>query len=202
MKWWAAAPHRKENAVMQRTSWEKWNGHNGSIFWLTGLSGSGKTTLACGAESELLRHEIRCVIIDGDRLRQGLNRDLGFTEEARMENMRRAMEVADMFLEKGFVVLVPMISPYESFRKQIKQRFKLNDFAEVYVKCSLEACEQRDPKGLYRKARSGEIKDFTGIDSPYETPMQPDMIIDTERHNEDDSIKALVAYIESRLNNT
>ncbi|MGO4698772.1 adenylyl-sulfate kinase [Paenibacillus sp. 2TAB26] len=186
---------------MQRTSWEKWNGHNGSIFWLTGLSGSGKTTLACGAESELLRRGVRCVIIDGDRLRQGLNRDLGFTEEARLENMRRAMEIADMFLEKGFVVLVPMISPYESYRKQIKQRFGPDDFAEVYVKCSLEECEQRDPKGLYRKARAGEIKDFTGIDSPYETPIQPNMIIDTEKFGEADAINALVAYIESRLNN-
>jgi len=190
------------NTAMQRADWEKWNGHAGGIVWLTGLSGSGKTTIACGAESELLKRQIRCVIIDGDQLREGLNRDLGFTEESRMENMRRAMEVADMFLNKGFVVIVPMISPYESFRKQIKQRFGPNDFAEVYVKCSLETCERRDPKGLYRRARAGEIKDFTGIDSPYETPMQPNRIIDTERLHVEDSVSELVAYIESRLNHT
>ncbi|NIK76484.1 adenylylsulfate kinase [Paenibacillus castaneae] len=185
---------------MHRIEWEKRNNHKGSIIWLTGLSGSGKTTLACEAERELAKREIRCVVIDGDRLRQGLNQDLGFAEEDRMENMRRAMEVAVMFLEKGFVVLVPMISPYESFRNYIRQQFQPNDYAEIYVKCSLETCEQRDPKGLYSKARAGEIKDFTGIDSPYELPMLSDMIIDTDQYPIEDSVRALVTFIESRIN--
>lgn len=184
---------------MERDFWQKRNGHYGIVIWLTGLSGSGKTTLACEVERQLVSHGLRIVTIDGDQLRQGLNRDLGFTEESRKENLRRAMEVALMFLDKGFVVLVPMISPFESSRREIKNRFERADYAEIYVKCSLEACEQRDPKGLYRKARNGEIPDFTGIDSPYEPPMKPDLLIDTEQLSIEAGTNALVSFIERRV---
>ena len=180
---------------MQRNDWEMLNGHKGGVFWFTGLSGSGKTTLSKKAEEELFKQGIRSVVIDGDQLRQGLNIDLGFSEEDRSENMRRASEVAAMFLNHGFVVLVPMISPSSAARDVIRHRFNSSDFAEIYVQCSLETCEQRDPKGLYRKARKGEIREFTGIDAIYEPPEQAELTVNTENSDMDSCVNKLVEFV-------
>jgi len=173
--------------------------HKSYVFWFTGLSGSGKTTLAMNAETKLYQLGFRCKVLDGDCLRAGLNSDLGFTEEDRRENLRRASEVAAMFLDAGFLVLVPMISPDTMMRERIKERFQADQFAEIFVQCSLEACEERDPKGLYRKARNGEISEFTGIDSKYEAPLRPDLTIDTEHYSEDECVNSLINFIKERM---
>ncbi|MGO4545094.1 adenylyl-sulfate kinase [Paenibacillus sp. 2TAB23] len=166
--------------MIGKNEWERVNGHKGKVLWFTGLPGSGKSTLAAETERELFQRGIRCVVLDGDQLRSGINSDLGFTDEARRENLRRAAEIASLFLHIGFVVLVSMISPSAEDRSKIRQQFLSEEYMEVYVKCSLKMCEQRDPKGLYRKARSGLIKQFTGIDSLYEPPLEAELTLDTE----------------------
>lgn len=180
---------------MNRNDWEAANGHKGGVFWFTGLSGAGKTTLSRMAEKELLNRGIRCIVIDGDQLRQGLNQDLGFSENDRKENLRRAAEVAMMFLNAGFVVLVSMISPSRTVRDKIRHRFQADEFAEVYVQCALEICERRDPKGLYQKARTGEIQGFTGIDAIYEPPIRAELTINTEQESVENGMHALVEFI-------
>jgi adenylylsulfate kinase len=159
------------------------------------LSGSGKTTLSQHAEKELFECGFKCVVIDGDQLRTGLNRDLGFSEDDREENLRRAAEVAAMFLNVGFVVLLPMISPSSEVRDKIRQRFDSQDFAEVYVKCSIDTCEWRDPKGLYKKAREGELRNFTGIDAIYEAPILPELTVDTEHKSIEVCTQELIEFI-------
>lgn len=162
---------------------------------MTGLSGSGKTTISQQVERRLTDLGRKCMILDGDKLRAGLNRDLGFTEADRAENLRRSAEVAAMFLDAGFIVLVPMISPTRAMREQIRQRFDAELYAEVYVRCSLDICEQRDPKGLYRKARQGEIRNFTGIDASYEPPLQPEFIVDTDHLTIEQCARQLAEFI-------
>jgi adenylylsulfate kinase len=163
------------------------------------LSGSGKTTVSLRVEQHLKKQGYQCVVMDGDMLRAGLNRDLGFTEADRVENLRRAAEVAAMFLDAGFIVLVPMITPTDAMREQVRHRFDAKLFAEVYVRCSLDTCEQRDPKGLYRKARQGLIRDFTGIDARYEPPTQPDLTVDTEHQSIEQCVQQLVELIERKF---
>ncbi|MCM3628381.1 adenylyl-sulfate kinase [Paenibacillus glycanilyticus] len=180
---------------MQRDDRERRNGHHGGIVWLTGLSGAGKSTLSQCVEHELFKMEFNCVVIDGDQLRAGLNQDLGFSEDERKENLRRAAEVASMFLNAGFIVLLAMIAPTRSVRDAIRKRFDSADFAEVYVKCSLETCERRDPKGLYLKARRGELRHFTGIDARYEPPIDPELIVDTEYRSIEACSQELAAFI-------
>lgn len=180
---------------MRKKDWEILNGHKAGVFWFTGLSGSGKSTLSQQAEKELFKRGIRCAVIDGDQLRKGLNVDLGFSEEDRKENMRRAAEVASMFLDHGFVVLVPMISPSAAARDAIRHRFQSTLFAEIYVQCSLETCEQRDPKGLYQKVRRGEIREFTGIDAIYEPPIQAELTLNTEVSDMESCVDLLVDFI-------
>lgn len=165
---------------MHRHLFETLNGHRGGVIWFTGLPGSGKTTLADALQKMLLELGIRCVVMDGDRLRKGLNRDLGFTEEDRMENLRRAAVMAATFVEAGCLVLAPLISPLESNRAMVRQHFQPADYMELYVKCSLEECMRRDPKGMYQLALTGIIPDFTGVSAPYEAPSRPDLIVDTE----------------------
>ncbi len=181
--------------MIERSKWENKNGHRGKVLWFTGLSGAGKSTLAAAAEKELFDRGIRCVVLDGDQLRSGINRGLGFTDEDRQENLRRASEIAALFLNVGFVVLVAMISPSAQARSLVRQRFAPEDYAEVYVKCPVEVCELRDPKGLYRKARAGLIPQFTGIDSVYEPPKEAELTIDTESFSEEESVALLVDYI-------
>jgi len=161
-------------------------------LWMTGLSGAGKSTLANAVEQELNRKGKHTYILDGDNLRHGLNSDLGFTEADRNENVRRAAEAALLMVDAGLIVIVGLISPFKKERDWARSVFKPNQFKEIYISTSLEACEHRDTKGLYEKARRGEVKDFTGIDSPYEAPENPDIIIDTENRTVDESVHMIL----------
>lgn len=158
---------------------EQLNNHKGVCLWFTGLSGSGKSTVALEAESQLFERGARTYVLDGDNVRHGLNKDLGFSPEDRTENIRRIGEVAKLFVDAGLVVMTAFISPYREDRNTVRSLMKDGEFVEVYVECDLEVCEQRDPKGLYKKARAGEIKEFTGIDAPYEEPENPELVINT-----------------------
>ncbi|HET6256488.1 MAG TPA: adenylyl-sulfate kinase [Puia sp.] len=164
------------------------------VIWFTGLSGSGKSTLAGELSKVLTRGGIRHMVLDGDIMRQGLCSDLGFSREDRVENCRRIAEVARLLLQTGVTVLIPVISPYFDVRERIKKLFSPGEFIEVYVACPLEVCEQRDVKGLYRKARAGMLPNFTGISDPYEPPPAPDILIDTSRLDEDESIRVLMEF--------
>ncbi|NBD26357.1 adenylyl-sulfate kinase [Paenibacillus sp. T1] len=174
------------------------NRHNSCTLWFTGLSGSGKSTLAFALEQALHSRNIASYVLDGDNIRHGLNRDLGFSSDDRKENIRRIGEVSKLFVDAGLIVLSAFISPDEGDRLMVKEMFQPGDHIEVYVKCSLAECEKRDPKGLYKKARSGQISNFTGIDSKYDVPGSPDLIIDTEHMTVDESLAALLAYLEER----
>jgi len=161
-------------------------------LWMTGLSGAGKSTLANAVEQELNRKGKHTYILDGDNLRHGLNSDLGFTEADRNENVRRAAEAALLMVDAGLIVIVGLISPFKKERDWARSVFKPNQFKEIYISTSLKECEHRDTKGLYEKARRGEVKDFTGIDSPYEAPENPDIIIDTENRTVDESVHMIL----------
>jgi adenylyl-sulfate kinase len=170
----------------------------GGVIWLTGLSGAGKSTLAHALSVELTSHGIRSTVLDGDVLRTGLNRDLGFTEADRRENVRRVGEVAALFAQAGMVAIVAVISPLAEMREQARTAAG-ERFCEVYVKASLATCEGRDPKGLYKKARRGDLPAFTGISAPYEVPTRPDLIADTEKQSLEECISALAAYVERQF---
>lgn len=172
-------------------------GHGGGIFWFTGLSGSGKSTLAVAVERELFARGYHTYVLDGDNMRFGLNSDLGFSPEDRAENIRRVGEVAALMADAGLIVLTAFISPYRADRERARKA-RPDDFHEIYVSADLATCEARDPKGLYKKARAGEIRDFTGIGSPYETPDNPDMVVDTAGNDIDRCVRQVLAYIEDR----
>ena len=175
------------------------NGHAGGVVWFTGLSGAGKSTLAVAAEDRLFRKGYQVYVLDGDNVRQGLNATLGFSPEDRAENIRRVGEVAALFAEAGFIVLTAFISPYRSDRARARaatERASPGAFHEIYVRASLEICEARDPRGLYRRARAGEIADFTGVSAPYEAPDRPELTVDTGDCAVEDSLKALIDYVE------
>ncbi|CAH7387736.1 adenylyl-sulfate kinase [Vibrio chagasii] len=164
-------------------------------LWFTGLSGSGKSTVANAVESKLLQMGKHSYLLDGDNVRHGLNKDLGFSDTDRIENIRRIGEVAKLFVDAGNIVLTAFISPFISDRKQVRDLMQDGEFLEVFVDTPLEVCEQRDPKGLYKKARAGEIKHFTGIDSEYQAPVNPDIHLKTEKL----SIEACADYVVSEL---
>ncbi len=166
-------------ATVTRARREAMNGHNGCVIWFTGLSGSGKSTLAHALEEKLHQMGCRTYVLDGDNVRHGLCGDLGFTEADRKENIRRIGEVAKLLMEAGIIVLTAFISPYRADRQRVRGLMGHGEFLEVYCACPLAVCEQRDVKGLYKKARAGEVKNFTGINSPYETPEKPELTIDT-----------------------
>lgn len=172
----------------------KRSGHVGGVVWLTGLSASGKTTLAKKVERDLFDRGYNIYMLDGDNLRDGLNYNLGFSKEDRHENIRRAGEVASLMANVGYIVIAAFITPLEIDR-EIARNSCSNNFYEVFISASIEECESRDPKGLYKKARSGKIKQFTGIDSDYEVPKNPDLLIDTENFGEEDSMKLLSNFI-------
>ncbi len=175
------------------------NGHRGGVVWLTGLSGAGKSTLAIAAEDRLFRKGYQVYALDGDNVRHGLNATLGFSPEDRAENIRRVGEVAALFAEAGFIVLTAFISPYRSDRSRARaaaERASPAGFHEVHVQAPLAVCEARDPKGLYRRARAGEIADFTGVSAPYETPERPDLTVETGDRTVEQSVQALIDYIE------
>jgi adenylyl-sulfate kinase len=169
------------------------------LIWFTGLSGSGKSTLANNVEYYLYQNGVKTYLLDGDNVRDGLNKNLTFSEEDRKENLRRIGEVAKLMVDAGLVVLSSFISPYEKDRLQIKEIIGKDRYIEVYVDCPLEVCEQRDVKGLYKKARNGEIKNFTGIDSPYEIPSSPNLIIKTSAEPLENSIEKVLEYIIKRI---
>lgn len=179
-----------------KDDYRKRNGHHSLVLWFTGLSGSGKTTLAHAVEEELFEKGWYTYILDGDNIRHGLNGDLGFTDADRRENIRRIGEVSRLFTDAGIVVLAAFISPFREDRDRVRSLFEPNEFIEIYVRCPLEICEARDPKGLYRKARMGQLPDFTGIDSPYEEPSQPELLVDTGSMSISDSVGAIVSYLD------
>jgi adenylylsulfate kinase len=184
--------------AVTRDDRSKLNGHKGATVWLTGLSGAGKSTIAVDLEKRLLERGVRTYILDGDNIRHGLNKNLGFSPEDRTENIRRIGEVAKLFTDAGLVVLTAFISPYRADRDQVRKIMQDGDFIEVHVDASVEVCESRDVKGLYKKARAGEIKEFTGISAPYEAPEKPELHIDTTGQSVEASSKQIVAYLESK----
>jgi len=167
------------NATVTRQRREKMNGHGGVILWFTGLSGEGKSSLAHAVEEEPHQIECRIFVFDGDNVRHGLCADLGFSAECRIENIRRAGEMAKLFGESGLIALTAFISPLRNDRKRVRSLAPHSDFLEVYCRCPLEICEQRDVKGLCKRARAGEIKDFTGRSSPYKVPVVPELVVKT-----------------------
>ncbi|WP_085522304.1 adenylyl-sulfate kinase [Tuberibacillus sp. Marseille-P3662] len=169
--------------------------HNSAVLWFTGLSGAGKSTLAVEVERELYRRGINTYILDGDNVRHGLNKNLGFSPEDRKENIRRIGEVGKLFVDAGVMTLTAFISPYQEDREQVRALLDDDEFVEVYVKCDLEEAEERDPKGLYKKARSGEIKGFTGIDAPYEAPENPELVVATDQLTLEASVQKVVNFL-------
>jgi adenylylsulfate kinase len=174
------------------------NNHKSGLVWFTGLSASGKSTIAHLVERELFNRGIRTYVFDGDNVRHGINRNLGFSREDRRENLRRIAELSKLFVDAGMIVLAAFISPYKEDREYMKQRFDGDNFLEIYVKCSVEECERRDPKGQYKKARAGIIKEYTGISAPYEEPENPDLILDTENIDIKISVKKVLELFDKK----
>jgi adenylylsulfate kinase len=179
-----------------RTDREQQLSQSGCTIWLTGLSGSGKSTIAVAAEKVLHDRGKLTYILDGDNIRQGLNSNLGFSPDDRTENIRRIGEVSKLFTDVGAIVFTSFISPYRSDRDQVRDIMAEGDFIECYVAADLETCESRDVKGLYKKARAGEIPEFTGISAPYEEPAKPELVIDTNGQSVDQSVAVLVEFLE------
>ena len=178
-----------------RESKEKRNQHKSRVLWFTGLSGSGKSTVANATEKILHDMGLQTYILDGDNVRMGLNKDLGFSAEDRTENIRRITEVAKLFADSGSIILTAFISPYREDRDKAREIISNDDFIEIFVSADLSVCEDRDPKGLYKKARSGEIKGFTGIDAPYEAPLNPELIVETDKNSIEESAQIVVDYL-------
>ncbi|RIK97766.1 MAG: adenylyl-sulfate kinase [Proteobacteria bacterium] len=174
---------------------EKLLGQKGVTVWLTGLSGSGKSTIAVAAEERLIARGRLAYVLDGDNVRHGLNKNLGFSPEDRTENIRRIGEVSKLFTEAGVIVFTSFISPYRADRDLVRGIHEAGRFVEVHVAASVETCESRDVKGLYAKARAGEIKEFTGITAPYEAPLSPELVIDTSAEPVEKSVERLVTYL-------
>lgn len=170
----------------------------GVVIWFTGLSSSGKSTIAHAVEEELYRRGHLSYVLDGDNIRHGLNKNLGFSPEDREENIRRIGEVASLFAKAGLITMTAFISPYRKDRDKARQLLEVGEFIEIFVKVSLDMAEQRDPKGLYKKARNGEIKEFTGISAPYEEPLKPELVIDTDRLSLDKSKEIVIQYLEEK----
>lgn len=171
------------------------NNHKSAIIWFTGLSGSGKSTLANALEKKLFDLNIRTYLLDGDNIRHGLNKGLGFSDEDRKENIRRIGEVSKLFVDSGQFALTAFISPFKEDRENVRNLVEKDEFIEVYVKCSLDECENRDPKGLYKKARSGEIPEFTGISSPYEEPVNPEITINSDSLSVEEGANQIIRYL-------
>jgi len=177
---------------VKREDREQAVGHKGAVVWITGLSGSGKSTIANDLEAELWSMGARAFVLDGDNVRHGLNKDLGFSPEDREENIRRIGEVAHLFAEAGVIAITAFISPYIRDRQRARELNPDNTFVEVFAQCALNVCEQRDPKGLYKKARQGVIKEFTGISAPYEEPENAEVVVDTAKLSVDECVAAVL----------
>tara|TARA_Y100001968_G_C19292682_1_gene685018 strand:+ start:109 stop:750 length:642 start_codon:yes stop_codon:yes gene_type:complete len=185
-------------ASVQRESIAKRRGHKSAILWFTGLSGSGKSTLANAVNAQLFTYGLSTYVLDGDNIRHGLCKDLGFSDLDREENIRRIGEVAKLFLDAGIIVLTAFVSPFRSDRNKARELVNVGDFIEVYCAANLETCEIRDTKGLYAKARAGKIKDFTGISSPYEVPESAELNIDTGKEDLNQSVEIIMEYLIQR----
>lgn len=177
---------------------ERLNGHKAVVIWFTGLSASGKSTLAHAVENALFERGCRTYVLDGDNIRHGLNKDLGFSPEDREENIRRIGEVANLFTQAGVIAMTAFISPYRADRDKARAIAGDGNFVEVYVKCDLDVCEQRDPKGLYKKARAGQIPEFTGISAPYEEPLNAELTVDTTRESLEESAQKVLDALAER----
>lgn len=186
------------HATVTRVRREALNGHNSVMLWFTGLSGAGKSTLAHSVEEYLYKIGCRTFTFDGDNVRHGLCSDLGFSAEDRAENIRRVGEIAKLFLEAGVIAITAFISPFRSDRERVRSMVPHGEFIEIYCRCPIEICEERDVKGLYKRARAGEIKYFTGISSPYEEPDDPELIVDTEELTLEDSVSKVIQLMRER----
>jgi adenylylsulfate kinase len=184
-------------ASVTRQKRNKLNNHRSIVLWFTGLSGSGKSTLAHALEEKLFQKGCRTFVLDGDNVRHGLNSNLDFSDHGRTENIRRISEVSKLMLESGLIVMTAFISPFIKDRDEARQLISNDDFIEIYCNASLETCESRDVKGLYKKARAGEITNYTGIDSPYEAPENPDLTIDTDNQSLEGSVSTILSFLKS-----
>jgi len=189
-------PH---NFAIGRVERKTIKNHDSFLLWFTGLSGSGKSTVANAVEKALVDKGIHTYTLDGDNVRKGLNNNLSFSPEDRTENIRRIAEVANLMVDAGLVVLAAFVSPYEKDRDGIKSILGGNNYIEIFVNTPIEECERRDVKGLYAKARAGEILNFTGVNAPYEAPKQPDVEIDTTKQTVDEAVAVIIKYIENKL---
>jgi len=185
------------NATVTRERREKRNTHKGAVVWFTGLSGSGKSTLAHTVEEHIFKLGCQAYVFDGDNVRHGLCSDLGFSEADRSENIRRIAEMCKLFVDAGLIALTAFISPLHSDRRRVRELLG-EDFIEIYCLCPIEVCEQRDVKGLYKKARAGEIEEFTGISAPYEVPERPDLVIETDRLSLEQGTEKIVQLLVER----
>jgi len=186
-------------ATVTKQRRNKLNNHKSVVLWFTGLSGSGKSTLAHALEEKLFNMDFRTFVLDGDNVRHGLNSNLDFSETDRSENIRRISEVSKLMLEAGLIVMTAFISPFRKDRTEARALITNDNFIEIYCKASLETCEKRDVKGLYKRARAGEIKNYTGIDSPYEAPVNPELIINTDQETLDYSVSKILSYLEENI---
>lgn len=186
------------HATVTKEDRHQLNGHGSCVLWFTGLSGSGKSTLANAVDKALYQQKFRSYVLDGDNIRHGLNNDLSFGKEDRKENIRRIGEVAKLFVDSGQIVSSAFISPFREDRQSVRKMFAEGEFIEIYLNCPIQICEYRDPKGLYRKARKGEIPEFTGISSPYEIPLHPEIIIDTDKMTIEQSVKTVLSYLKEK----
>lgn len=190
---------KSQSYKTKRSDFEKRNKHRGFALWFTGLSGSGKSTIANGLQTKLFKNGYNAIVLDGDNTRLGINKDLGFSNEDRIENIRRVAEITKLFVDSGHIVITAFISPFKENRTKAEEIISENDFCEVFIDSSIETCEKRDVKGLYKKARSGEIKSFTGISSTYESPEKPDICVKTDHKTIEESIDYLYHEIKSKL---
>jgi len=174
---------------------QRLNQHKSCVLWFTGLSASGKSTIANEVEKRLHDMQVRSYLLDGDNIRKGLNKNLGFSPEDRKENIRRIGEVAALFVDAGLFVLTAFISPYREDRAMVRSLFPEGEFIEIHVHCPLEVCEQRDPKGLYQRARQQQIPEFTGITAPYEEPDQPELVLETDKQSVEDAAEQVIRYL-------
>lgn len=185
-------------SLVSRQDRNRLNKHKSATVWFTGLSASGKSTIAHHLERELFERGIRTYVLDGDNVRHGINSNLGFSREDRRENLRRVAEVSKLMVDAGLVVLAAFVSPYREDRQFVRETVGAESFFEVYVHCPIEVCEMRDPKGLYKKARAGQIKGYTGIDAPYEAPESPDLTLDSTTHSVEESVQRILEHLAQR----
>ncbi|OEL01157.1 adenylyl-sulfate kinase [Staphylococcus casei] len=185
------------NSEVKKEERQHRNKHKSAVIWFTGLSGSGKSTVSVELEKALFNQQVNTYRLDGDNVRHGLNNNLGFAPEDRKENIRRIGEVSKLMVDAGLITVTAFISPYQEDRDAVRALLEDDEFIEIYTQCSLDECEARDPKGLYKKARSGEIPEFTGINAPYEAPSNPEIVLDTENNTVEESVRYIISYLKS-----